>query len=176
MPYRTGALQPGEIDGSLQVAADYCGSCYGAKGAVGANGAIGKCCNTCKEVADAYTAMGWALHDIRRTAEQVSRFCIVTGTCHRACGAFASIAQSFLCHIPGRSMLPMLGARADAFIWVGIAELVKRIHEQRDILPCPAKGLVGLELQCVENHFHPPTLSNGSVVTSACHRQGRRRP
>ena len=69
---RPSCIQPGQIDESLQVASDYCGSCYGATGAMGVHGAVGKCCNTCKEVADAYTAMGWALHDIRRTAEQVS--------------------------------------------------------------------------------------------------------
>lgn len=63
------AVQPGEFDESLQVPPDYCGSCYGAKGAPSANGL---CCNTCKEVANAYTAMGWALHEIRRTAEQVT--------------------------------------------------------------------------------------------------------
>lgn len=58
-------FQLGEGDEGLELADDYCGSCYGAE-----QKAKG-CCNTCREVTDAYTAMGWALHDIRRTAEQV---------------------------------------------------------------------------------------------------------
>lgn len=56
--------QPGEGDGDLDLdlPEDYCGSCFGAKDG---------CCQTCREVTDAYTAKGWTVHDIRKTAEQV---------------------------------------------------------------------------------------------------------
>ena len=37
---------------------DYCGPCYGGK-SPNENG----CCNTCKEVRDAYQANGWAISD-----------------------------------------------------------------------------------------------------------------
>ncbi|CAN0394781.1 unnamed protein product [Discosporangium mesarthrocarpum] len=53
---------PSEGKAPLDVPSNYCGSCYGAS-----NG----CCNTCKEVGDAYGRKGWTAHDIRRTAEQV---------------------------------------------------------------------------------------------------------
>ncbi|CAN0533444.1 unnamed protein product, partial [Ectocarpus sp. 8 AP-2014] len=43
---------------------DYCGSCFGAKKG---------CCNMCRDVVDAYTAKGWSVQDIRRTAEQCIR-------------------------------------------------------------------------------------------------------
>lgn len=62
--------QPGEMDKDLELPNDYCGSCYGAA-------VEGKCCNTCKEVTDAYSVRGWTLHDIRRSAEQVRLiFCV----------------------------------------------------------------------------------------------------
>lgn len=64
--------QPGKGDESIEMPED-CGSCYGAKGP-GEKG----CCNTCRDLADAYNAMGWALHDIRRTAEQVTSLYVAT--------------------------------------------------------------------------------------------------
>lgn len=62
------SCQPGEVDGDvdLDLPEDYCGSCFGAKEG---------CCQTCREVTDAYAAKGWSVQDIRKTAEQV-RVCI----------------------------------------------------------------------------------------------------
>lgn len=59
------SCQPGEGDGDLDLnlPEDYCGSCFGAKEE--------GCCQTCREVTDAYTAKGWTVQDIRKTAEQV---------------------------------------------------------------------------------------------------------
>jgi len=56
--------QPGEGDGGLALPEDYCGSCFGARDG---------CCQTCREVTEAYTAKGWSAEDIRKTAEQVRR-------------------------------------------------------------------------------------------------------
>ncbi|CAN0202030.1 unnamed protein product [Ectocarpus sp. 12 AP-2014] len=57
---------PGEVDDdpAQSPPEDYCGSCFGAKKG---------CCNVCRDVVDAYTAKGWSVQDIRRTAEQCIR-------------------------------------------------------------------------------------------------------
>lgn len=54
--------QPGEVEGGLTLPENYCGSCFGAKEG---------CCNTCREVTEAYMTRGWSVHDIRQTSEQV---------------------------------------------------------------------------------------------------------
>jgi len=61
---------------------NYCGSCYGAD-AVKITSSTGRvpgtdeqgdpCCNSCKEVTEAYAAMGWSVTSIRATAEQCTR-------------------------------------------------------------------------------------------------------
>lgn len=50
-----------------QLAADYCGSCFGAETA------IVKCCNSCMSLKRAYQSRGWALNDVVRSSEQCMR-------------------------------------------------------------------------------------------------------
>ena len=61
----------GKNAGAGALAADYCGSCYGA----GAKLPDGKdpCCNTCDEVRSAYETKGWDVSSVESTAEQCLR-------------------------------------------------------------------------------------------------------
>lgn len=74
------SCQPSEDNGELDLNLpdDYCGSCFGAKEG---------CCQTCREVTDAYKAKGWTAQDIRRTAEQVRPATIAAKHQHDADGA-----------------------------------------------------------------------------------------
>jgi hypothetical protein len=56
-----------ERGGPEPLPADYCGDCYGAGEGAGA------CCNTCRELLDAYDLKGWSTKSLGATAEQCRR-------------------------------------------------------------------------------------------------------
>ena len=66
-----GGTDGGKDGGVAALAADYCGSCYGA-GTKQADGK-GPCCNTCDEVRSAYETKGWDVSSVEDTAEQCVR-------------------------------------------------------------------------------------------------------